>query len=93
MPPRNPAVNCSSNPPHCDDHSGLLMWMKGIAALLTAASAMLAFSVFWQAPNIRLEIAKDISRLEKADQDQVYRIQDMERDMRTLGQRVSKLER
>lgn len=48
---------------HCEDHSGLLAWMRGIAALLTLSSALLGYSVFWQAPSIREELAHSIAPL------------------------------
>lgn len=48
---------------HCEDHSGLLAWLKGIAALLTVTSGLLGYSVLWQAPNIRSELAHAIAPL------------------------------
>lgn len=85
-------TGCANASEHCDDHTGLVTWMKGIASLLTLSTGLLGYSVFWQAPNIRLEIAKEIARLDRQDQDHVYRIQNVEGDVKTLKERVSALE-
>ena len=90
MAPKTPPQNCETG--HCDDHSGLLVWMKGIAALLAASAALLSYSVFWQAPGIRLEIAREIARLDAKDKDTEFKLQTIEKDIRCINEKVSLLE-
>lgn len=78
--------------PHCDDHSGLLMWMKGIAAILSLAACLLSYSVFFQSPSLQINVVKEVARVEKEAQAQSYRLQMAESDIKTLDKRVSVLE-
>ena len=82
MTPKTNSENCV--PGHCDDHGGLLAWMKGIAALLTISSVLLGYSVIWQAPNIRMEIVKEIARLDLKDAATDYRMQTIEKDVKNI---------
>ena len=77
---------------HCEDHSGLMAWMKSIAALLVCASSLLAYSVIWQAPGIRLEIAREIARLDMQNKELSYQIRGVQQSVCTLDQRVNALE-
>lgn len=82
--------NCETG--HCDDHSGLMMWMKGCMALMAVTSGLLAYSVMWQAPNIRMDIAKEIARLDAKDTANGYEIKTIQRDVTDIGRRVTFLE-
>lgn len=63
-----PKVHCegslSGTANHCDDHSGQLMWMRGIASMMALSAGLLTYSVFWQAPSIQTEIAKEVARVD-----------------------------
>lgn len=59
--------------------------MNGIIVLCTMAVGLLSYSVFWQAPTIRAEQAKEINRLDNADRD-------LKSDFDRLCTRVSALE-
>lgn len=50
---------------HCPDHSGMMTWLKGLVGISTLCAGLLSYSVFWQAPTLRLEIAKEIARIEQ----------------------------
>lgn len=80
--------DCSSN---CNDHSGIEMWMRGIGAMVTLCAALLSYSVIWQAPSIRQEVAKEISRLETKDRDTDYKLDGMKRDVSQLRSDVDKI--
>lgn len=75
--------------PTCADHSGIQVWIKGVAFGVTACAGLLSFSVFWQAPTIRAEMAREINRLDTQD---VKNRNDLDRNMEKLGLRVSTLE-
>ena len=90
MTPKTNPQNCETG--HCDDHSGLMIWIKGMTFLLSMATALLSYSVLWQAPNIRLDIAREIARLDAKDSAVEYRIQTIERDHAEIGRRVTMLE-
>lgn len=86
------AAATSSTPSHCEDHSGQLVYMRGITTLLVISAGLLAYSVFWQAPSIKTEIAKEIARVDG-------NIKLVEKDVERLGSdftdlkgRVEKLE-
>ena len=91
MPPKTTPQNCE--PGHCDDHSGLLTWMRGIAALMAASSALLGYSVIWQAPNIRMEIVREIARLDARDAAFDYRVQTIEKDVKCISDKLTMLEK
>ena len=59
--------------------------MNGIIALSLVAVGLLSYSVFWQAPAIRSEMAKEISRLDTKDTK-------LQTDLDHLGARVTMLE-
>ena len=90
MTPKTLPQNCET-PGHCDDHSGLLAWMKGIAIILSIATGLLSFSVFWQAPNLRLEMLQIASRLDAKDTALDYRIQTIEKDLKCVTEKVTML--
>lgn len=82
MTPKTNPNNCE--PGHCDDHSGLLVWMQAATGLCTLAVGLLTFSVFWQAPNIRMEVVREIARLDAKDAATDYRIQNVEKDVKNI---------
>lgn len=90
MTPKTNPQNCETG--HCDDHSGLLVWMKATTALGGLAVSLLSYSVIWQAPNLRMDIAREVARLDKRDDSMMYDIQDVKRDVTDIGRRVSLLE-
>lgn len=49
---------------HCEDHSGQMVYMRGITTLLVISAGLLAYSVFWQAPAIRTDIVKEFGRVD-----------------------------
>lgn len=58
----------------CKAHEGMVTndtrmetKLNGIIALLCMGVGLMGYSVMWQAPNIRTDIAKEIGKLEKAD--------------------------
>jgi hypothetical protein len=63
----------------------LVTMMKCGIALSLLAVGLLSYSVFWQAPTIRAEMAKEINRLDTADRD-------LKSDFDRLSLRVSDLE-
>lgn len=81
--------HCSAAQPaaaqHCEDHSGQQAWQRGIAALLVIATGLLSYSVFWQAPAIKTEIAKEQGRVDGE-------IKLVKKDVEVLTNRVTKLE-
>ena len=79
-------------PVNCADHSGMQVWMKGISAGITICAGLLGYSVFWQAPTIRSEVAKEISRLDKQDAESANGAQNLRRDLSDMGRRVTTLE-
>lgn len=90
MTPKTNSQNCETG--HCDDHSGLMTWVKGGTALMIFACGLLSYSVIWQAPNLRMDIAREVARLDKRDDSMMYDIQDVKRDVTDIGRRVSLLE-
>jgi cell division protein FtsL len=77
---------------NCIDHSGIEMWMRGVGAMVACCVSLLAYSVFWQAPNIRADIAREIARLDKQDAATTYENQNIKRDVADINRRVSILE-
>lgn len=59
--------------------------MNSIIGLCLVAVGLLSYSVFWQAPTIRAEMAKEINRLDTADRD-------IKADFERLSLRVTALE-
>lgn len=59
--------------------------MNSIIGLCLVAVGLLSYSVFWQAPTIRSEMAKEINRLDTADRE-------VKADFERLADRVSALE-
>lgn len=90
MTPKTNPKDCA--PGHCEDHSGLLVWMKAATGLCGLAVGLLSYSVMWQAPNIRMDIAREIARLDAKDNAVEFRIQTIERDHSEFGRRISMLE-
>lgn len=90
MTPKTNPQNCETG--HCDDHSGLMMWMKMTTALGGMAVGLLSYSVIWQAPDLRMDIAREVARLDKNDTTMSYEIKDIKRDVTDIGRRVSLLE-
>ena len=66
----------------CQEHSGILMWMKINAVLGTVAVGLLGYSSFVQVPNLRYDIAKEQARMES----------DIRREVQDIRDRVSQLE-
>ena len=66
----------------CQEHSGILMWMKINVAMGTVAVALLGYSSFVQVPNLRYDIAKEQARMES----------DIRREVQDIRDRVSQLE-
>lgn len=59
--------------------------LTGVLTLSAIAVGLLSYSVFWQAPTIRAEMAKEINRLDTTDRE-------MKSDMERMGLRISALE-
>lgn len=78
--------------PHCEEHSGVMTWLKGIAALLTLASGLLTYSVLGQAPDLRARLDKAVSNFEKREVEVNGKLQVIQEDITELKGRVSKLE-
>lgn len=85
-----PKPNCETD--HCNDHSGLMIWVQGGTALMALAVGLLSYSVFWQAPNIRIDIAREIARLDSRDKDNSFEIETIKKDVTDIKSRVSLLE-
>jgi hypothetical protein len=70
--------------------------MNSIIGLCLVAVGLLSYSVFWQAPTIRAEMAKEINRLDTADREMKSGFEEANRAMRAdferLCDRVSALE-
>ena len=47
----------------CKAHSGMMVWIRVMVLMASCSSGLLAYSVLWQAPSIRLEVATEIARL------------------------------
>lgn len=90
MTPKTPPQNCET-PGHCDDHSGLMVWMKGVAGIMLVATGLLSYSVFWQAPNLRMEMVQIASRLDAKDSALDFRIQNIEKDLKCVTDKVTLL--
>lgn len=72
-----------AHPDHlCQEHSGILMWMRINAGLLTVALSLLTYSSFVQVPNLRTDIAKEMAKMEN----------DIRKELREVEDRVTKLE-
>jgi septal ring factor EnvC (AmiA/AmiB activator) len=78
---------------HCEDHSGQLMWMRGIASLLILSAGLLSYSVFWQAPAIQTEIAKEVARVDGEIKLVKKEMESVKSDIADLRGRVSTLEK
>jgi len=59
--------------------------MNTVVALCITAVGLLSYSVFWQAPVMRAEVAKEINRLDNVDRD-------IKSDMERMGLRITALE-
>jgi hypothetical protein len=59
--------------------------MNGLIGLCVVAVGLLSYSVFWQAPSIRTDIAREINRLDTQDTK-------LRTDLDNIGLRVSTLE-
>ena len=59
--------------------------MNTIVALCITAVGLLSYSVFWQAPVMRAEVAKEINRLDNADRD-------IKSEIKSMDLRISALE-
>lgn len=84
-----PDTNCSA--PSCQSdrkvaESVLTTKLNWTIALSSLAVVLLAYSVLWQAPTIRAEMAKEINRLDGVDRD-------TKADLDHLKQRVAALEK
>jgi len=94
MAPKTNLNNCE--PGHCEDHSGLMMWVKINAAVVSISSAIIiglfSYSSFVQVPSLRADVAKEIARLDAKDKDTGYDIQTIQKDVTDIGRRVSMLE-
>ena len=90
MAPKTNPENCV--PGHCDDHSGLLVWMKAATGLCTLAVGLLTYSVLWQAPSIRMDVAREIARLDMRDKDTGFDIETIKKDITDHNRRLSLLE-
>lgn len=88
MAPKTTNDNCEL----CHEHSGIMTWLKGIVALLGLATGLLAYSVGWQAPDLKMEIAKNKADSEKIDEQMKHDIQLIKQDVTVLQQRISKLQ-
>jgi len=60
----------------CQEHSGILMWMKINVAIGTVAVAMLGYSSFVQVPNLRYDLAKEMMQMETDLKNEVQAIKD-----------------
>jgi len=59
--------------------------LSGVLILCGIAVGLLSYSVFWQAPTIRAEMAKEINRLDNSDRS-------IQSDIERMGLRISALE-
>lgn len=59
--------------------------LTGVLTLSAIAVGLLSYSVFWQAPNIRADVAKEINRLDNVDRT-------IHSDMERMGLRITALE-
>ena len=66
----------------CQEHSGVMMWMKINALLISFAIALLSYSSFIQVPNLRYDLAKDMTSMEN----------DIRQEVQAVKDRVSRLE-
>jgi len=80
----------------CIDHSGMVerdnamtKWLEGIFALLIISTGLLSYSVLWQGPNIRADIAKEIARIDKENVQRDMKIQNIESAVTEIRQRVN----
>lgn len=64
----------------CNLHSGMSTWQKGIAALLLALCAMHAYSTFKQLPDLRFDVAQNISAINMHIDKLEYRLSSLERE-------------
>lgn len=78
---------------HCEDHSGHVVWMRGIAALVSIAVALLSYSVFFQAPAIQTQLAKETARMDGRVDLVQKDISNLRTDYCDLRGRVEKLEK
>jgi hypothetical protein len=86
------AAATTSSPAHCEDHSGQLVYMRSIATLLVISAGLLSYSVFWQAPSIKTEIAKEIARVDGNIKLVEKDVERLDSDFTELKGRVEKLE-
>lgn len=59
--------------------------LTGVLTLSAIAVGLLSYSVFWQAPTIRADVAKEINRLDTTDRE-------IKSDIERMGLRISALE-
>ena len=77
---------------HCEDHSGRITWERGITALLVFCAGMLSYSVMWQAPNIRFEVAAQITELRMKEQETINKLNTLEKRTDNVDARLCILE-
>ena len=97
MAPKTNLNNCEAG--HCDDHSGMverdnnmMTWQKGTFALMAFCAGLLGYSVLWQAPNIKLDVAREIARLNMRDSEICNDVKNIQKDLATHDRRISLLE-
>lgn len=76
----------------CKEHSGINTLLRVITGLSALGSGLLSYSVFWQAPNIKADIAKEVARLEREDMGIKSDLRDNRLEISALQTRVTKLE-
>jgi hypothetical protein len=69
-----------------------MVWIRGIVFLASCSGGLLTYSVFWQAPTIRAEVAKEVARIDIAGQKMTDRIDYHEQGIYDLKRRVTILE-
>lgn len=85
---RKSATECT----HCEDHSGRITWERGVTSLLVFCAGLLSYSVLWQAPNIRAEVAAQIAEVKLKNQATDSKIQNLETKTDSMLSRICTLE-
>jgi len=70
-----------------------MMWMRGIATLMIMSTGLLTYSVFWQAPTIRTEVAREFARVDGRIELTKKDIESARTDISDLRTRVGNLEK
>lgn len=76
----------------CLEHSGMASKLNGGLALLTTILVLLGYQVFIQVPNLRLEMAEKIGRLDARTTALEKKDEDIERGLTDLKSRLFTIE-